>query len=218
MNPSARLRGLYAITPDGIDQDEALLAQCRQVIAGGATLLQYRDKARTAAVRRLRGLALAALCARHEVPLIINDDLELACLIEGAGLHLGRADPDPRLARERLGPGRLIGVSCYDDLERGVQAAEAGADYLAFGSFFPSATKPGAARPRIELLREARARLDLPLVAIGGITPDNGRALIAAGADMLAVISGLFAAPEPKAAAERFASLFTPQQPEASEP
>lgn len=203
-----RLTGLYAITPGGGPPLATLVDQVAAALAGGARLVQYRDKEAPAAERRGRAQALLACCRQAGVPLIINDDVALAAAIGADGVHLGRDDPDPRLVRQRLGPRALIGVSCYASLAR-AQAAEAvGADYLAFGRFFPSATKPQAVQADPALLREARATLRRPLVAIGGITPDNGGSLIAAGADLLAVVAGVFAAPDIAAAARAYSSLF----------
>jgi thiamine-phosphate pyrophosphorylase len=145
------------------------------------------------------------------VPLIINDDVELAVHCGAAGVHLGRDDADLATARARLGTGAIIGVSCYADLERAREAAAAGADYLAFGRFFPSQTKPEAVPADPALLAAARRELDLPLCAIGGITPANAAPLLEAGADLLAVIQGLFGQPDVRAAAARFQALF--QQP-----
>lgn len=202
------VRGLYAIADMAVLDPRRWLAQVEAALAGGARLVQYRDKAggRRQRLQRLR--ALVALAREHGVPVIANDDPRLAAEGGAAGVHLGRDDPPVGEARALLGPAALIGASCYDDLERAAAAARAGADYLAFGSFFPSPTKPGAVRVDAALLGRARRRFRLPLVAIGGITPDNAGALLAAGADALAVISGLFAAPDPQAAAARYAALF----------
>ena len=206
-----QLRGLYAITPQPGPGRPLLTAAVEQALAGGARLIQYRDKGSDPGGRRDEAAALLALCRRAGVPLIINDDLELAAAIGADGLHLGRDDADPRDARDRLGAGAIIGVSCYNQLERARRAQEVGADYAAFGRFFPSATKPRAVQADPELLRQARRELTLPLVAIGGITPENGAPLIAAGADMLAVIDGVFAQPDIAAAARRFSRLFSPE-------
>ena len=202
------LRGLYAITDAALIPADRLVEAVSHAIAGGAVLVQYRDKTSPPQLRRAQALALQTLCEARDVPLIINDDLELAVHCGAAGVHLGRDDPDPAAARERLGPGAIIGVSCYADLERARAAAAAGADYLAFGRFFPSRTKPEATPADPELLRAARRELDLPLCAIGGITPANAPLLLKAGADLLAVIQGLFGQPDVRAAAARFQALF----------
>ncbi len=151
---------------------------------------------------------LLAICRRFGVPMIVNDDVELAATIGADGVHLGEHDGDVGAARTRLGPSAIIGVSCYDSLDRARQLAGAGADYLAFGAFFPSPTKPLARPAGTDLLRDAKV-LGLPLVAIGGITPDNAQPLIEAGADFVAAISGVFANADPCAAARRYANLFT---------
>lgn len=197
-------RGLYAVSP-GPRAD--LVARCAAALDGGATALQYRDKSRDAARRFAEASALAVLCTGHRVPLIINDDVELALRVGAAGVHLGEDDTALADARAALGGDAIIGVSCYDSLERARRFAAAGADYLAFGAFFPSPTKPHARRATLDLLRQARP-LGLPLVAIGGITADNAPALVAAGADGVAVISALFDAADVRAEARRFASLF----------
>jgi thiamine-phosphate pyrophosphorylase len=205
-------RGLYAVTPD--EPDIGLLTRkVRKVLAGGARILQYRNKSADAAQRREQGAALLALCREARVPLVINDDLDLARAIRADGLHLGRDDMPIAAARAQLGRDRLLGVSCYDSLELAVAAREAGADYVAFGSAFPSATKPGARRAPLSLFREARVRLDLPIVAIGGITTENAHAVIEAGADAVAVISALFDAPDIEAAARSFSRLFGERNP-----
>lgn len=202
-----RLRGLYAVTPEGLPTAE-LLAHVRAALAGGTALLQYRSKSPDPGLRRHEAGAVAALCREFAVPLIVNDDLELALAVEAAGVHLGRDDGDWAAARRRLGPQRLLGVSCYNELQRAAQGAAAGADYLAFGSMYPSATKPAAVRAPFSLLAEAKTRFGLPLAAIGGITAERAPELIAHGADLLAVVSDLFDAPDVAARAAAYAALF----------
>lgn len=199
-------RGLYALTPDGLETS-ALCVAVEAALTGGAVLLQYRNKLADAELRRSQARALQPLCARYGVPLLINDDLELARDLRADGVHLGESDADIKAARATLGPEAIIGASCYDDLARAERATAAGASYLAFGAFFPSSTKPNARRVSWDLLREA-ARFGLPRVAIGGISADNARPLIAAGADLLAVISDVFDTPDIEAAARRYAVLF----------
>jgi thiamine-phosphate pyrophosphorylase len=208
----AGFRGLYAVTPDEPDI-ELLTRKVRKALAGGARFLQYRNKSANAALRREQGAALLALCREARIPLVINDDLDLARAIRADGLHLGRGDISIAAARAQLGKGSLLGASCYDRLELALAAREAGADYVAFGSAFPSATKPGAALAPLSLYREARARLDSPIVAIGGITTQNAHAVIEAGADTVAVISALFDAPDIEAAARSFSRLFDKENP-----
>ncbi len=206
MNSRSRLpRGLYAIT-DGPRPD--LIAAVAAALAGGARVVQYRDKTAEATRRHREARALFELCRAHGVPLIVNDDVELAAAIGADGVHLGEDDADLGAARERLGPAAILGVSCYDSLERARSLAARGADYLAFGAFFASPTKPAARRATRELLHAAAA-LGLPRVAIGGITPENAPPLVAAGAHAIAAISGVFSAPDVRAAAARYAALFT---------
>ena len=205
MHSSFPRRGLYAIT-DGPRAD--LLEVCAAALRGGAALLQYRDKTLDHARRREEAAALQTLCTRFSAPLIINDDIDLAAEVGAAGIHLGEGDADIASTRDRLGANIMIGVSCYDSLERARELAHAGADYLAFGAFFPSPTKPNARRAAPELLQAAKP-LGKPLVAIGGITTDNAPSLLGAGADFVAVVSGVFAADDVEFAAQRYSNLFT---------
>ncbi len=209
MSRTARLRrGLYAVT-DG-RPGLRLLATAEAVLRGGAVLLQYRAKEVPEARRRDECAALLALCRRHAVPLVVNDDLELAAATGADGVHLGRDDAPPGIARQMLGEGAIVGVSCYAELDRAHAAAAAGADYVAFGSLFPSPTKPAAACAPLELLERARTELDLPVCAIGGITLANAPRAIAAGADLLAVITDLAQSTDPRARAAAYAALFDP--------
>jgi thiamine-phosphate pyrophosphorylase len=179
-----------------------------QALQGGARIIQYRNKSADHALRVRQATALLVLCRRVRVPLVINDDLELALQIDADGLHVGRGDIDVGRARESLGEGKVLGASCYDSIELAVAARNQGADYVAFGSVFPSTTKPGTTRARLSLFGQARGRLGLPVVAIGGITPENASSVIDAGADAIAVISALFDAMDIAAAAHRFERLF----------
>lgn len=193
-----KLRGLYAITPEARDVERKV----RLALEGGIALLQYRSKTRNPA----QAAAIVRLARDYRVPVIINDDVELALQLDAAGAHLGRDDGDLHTARQRLG-ARLLGVSCYDLLERARAAVQAGADYIAFGSVFASPTKPAAVRAPLSLFGEAKA-LGVPLAAIGGITLENAPQLIAAGADLLAVITDLFDAPDIRARARAYGKLF----------
>jgi thiamine-phosphate pyrophosphorylase len=210
MNPHRRRRdpaprGLYLVTPD--EADCTRLSARVMPLLPFATWLQYRNKTADQALRTRQATMLQDLCATAGVALIVNDDPALAAAVCAAGVHLGEDDGNISAARTLLGADAIIGVSCYDDAGRAHAAAVDGADYLAFGAFFPSPTKPGARHARPELLRQA-ASFGLPRVAIGGITPDNAPALIAAGADLVAVISGVFDAPDPIAAARAYRALF----------
>ena len=207
-----RISGLYAVTPELADTP-ALVAAAEAALGGGAKLLQYRNKTAAAALRLTQARALLALCRKYRVPLIINDRLDLALEVPADGVHLGADDGPLATARARLGPARLLGASCYDRLEAALEAERLGADYVAFGSFFPSSVKPGAVRPPLALLREAKRRLSVQVVAIGGITLDNAPQLIAAGTDSVAVISALFDADDIRIAARRFSALFAAREP-----
>lgn len=199
--------GLYAITAETADTAR-LLTDVEAALSGGAAAVQYRDKSVDVARRHEQASELVALCRRYGVPLIVNDDLRLADLTDADGVHLGRDDGSLREARIILGKTKLIGASCYQGLDLARAAQIAGANYVAFGSFFPSPTKPDAAPASLELLQHAAPHIHVPLVAIGGITLANAPALIEAGADSLAVLSAVFAAPDSRAAARDFNQLF----------
>lgn len=203
----SKISGLYAVTPD--ESDTALLtAKLRDALAGGAAVVQYRNKTADAALRLAQATALFKACRGHEVPLIINDHLELALEIDADGVHLGGEDGSIAAARKKLGPDKILGASCHNQLQNALEAQRAGASYVAFGSFFASGVKPDAVHAPLELLREAKEKLSVPVVAIGGITHANAPQLIAAGADSIAVISALFDAPDVKLAAQEFCDLF----------
>ena len=204
MHPRLPRHGLYAITNGPRDD---LFDAAAAALRGGAAVLQYRDKTHDAARRRAEAQRLRELCAAAQAAFIVNDDVALAHAVSADGVHLGEGDDALASARARLGAGAIIGVSCYDSLARARQLAAAGADYLAFGAFHASPTKPAARRADPGLLAVAKS-LGLPLVAIGGISRDNARALIDAGADFVAVISGVFAQADIEAAARAYAILF----------
>lgn len=206
--PDAVLRGLYAITSDGLLAAPDWLARAEAALRGGTRVLQYRAKAITPGQRNEQARALAVLCARFDVPLIINDDPQLARDCEAAGVHLGDEDVDVAAARAIVGERALIGVSCYNEFARARRAQAEGADYVAFGSFFPSPTKPDAARADAALLHEAARAMRIPIVAIGGITLANAALLIDAGADAVAMLSGLFDAPDIRVRAHDLNQLF----------
>ena len=196
--------GLYAVTPEHLHGAE-LLRGVEAVLRGGAVMLQYRCK--TQVLLREDAFALQALCVRFNVPLVINDHLELAATL-ACGVHLGEQDVSVGEARARLGPRAIVGASCYDSVVLAQRAADAGASYLAFGSFFPSVTKDQPRRASEKHLRKAQF-FGLPLVAIGGITVERGPALLSAGANYLAVVSALFDAADPQLQAERFSGLWS---------
>ena len=197
-------RGLYAITNPAPN----LLERVKAAIAGGAAVVQYRDKNPGDTRREREARDLLALCGAHGVPLIINDDVALAATVGADGVHLGRDDAALREARRVLGAAAIIGVSCYNDVDLAVAAQQAGASYVAFGRFFASRTKPDAAPASLDLIRQAKTQLSIPVVAIGGITPDNAAPLIDAGVDMLAVVHGIFGQADPEQAARRYTQLF----------
>lgn len=198
--------GLYAITPQYADTNR-LLAMVEAALKGGVAAVQYRDKSGDVALRHEQASELLELCRRYKAPLIINDDLRLADLVDADGVHLGETDGGLCEARIILGPDKIIGASCYQSIDLARKAQEAGADYVAFGSFFPSSTKPDAKPAGLELLSEAGS-LTVPVCAIGGITLENAPALIEAGADSIAVITALFDAPDVNAAARKLSDLF----------
>lgn len=202
------IRGLYAIADSAYLDAGSFVPAVRAALDGGARIIQYRDKRSTPAQRLAIAHELNRLCLERGVPFLVNDDVALAAEIGATGVHIGRDDPEITAARQMLGDAAIIGVSCYNELGHAQTAGAAGADYVAFGRFFPSRTKPHAVQATTELLHTAHEVLRIPIVAIGGITPENGGALLDAGADALAVIEGVFGQPDIRAAAERYAALF----------
>jgi thiamine-phosphate pyrophosphorylase len=200
LTDAGSIAGLYAITAPRRADQSGVLDAAAATLAAGARVLQYRDKSDDADRRLTEATALAALCRRHGAMLIVNDDVELALQANADGAHVGRDDAGVARARSALGPGRVLGVSCYADLDRAAAAVDAGADYLAFGSVYPSPTKPQAGLAPLERFAEARRRFGLPLVAIGGINADNIAQVTAAGADAVAVVDAVFGADDPGAA------------------
>lgn len=203
-----RLRGLYAITDENLIPETGFAAAVEQALLGGTAIIQYRDKSANDAKRRNQAAALRALCDQYGAVLIINDDAALAKKVAADGVHLGEHDASIEQARSTLGEDAVIGVSCYNQLDRAVAAQAAGADYVAFGAMFTSPTKPHARSASLELISRARSELDIPICAIGGIDESNATGAIRAGADMTAVISGLFAAKNIRRTAETIAGLF----------
>ena len=202
------LRGLYAITPDGVDA-KALVQMVSAALKGGARLIQYRQKSVEARDQAVQARELNELCLASGASLIINDNVELARQINAAGVHLGRDDMSVTEARRQLGTNKIIGVSCYNQMALAEAAIASGADYIAFGAFFPSQIKPDAVRAELALIIEAKKKFAIPIVAIGGISLQNAPQLIAAGADAVAVISDLFNAPNITAQASAFQQLFS---------
>ena len=198
-------RGLYAITQTDNKSGDTIINDVISAIKGGAVIVQYRDKNPLDAV--FLASELVKICHQHQVPLIINDDIELATRVGADGVHIGKEDGAIVQARRRLGADAIIGVSCYNFVGQALNAQNQGATYVAFGRFFPSTSKPLAAPAQIETLRQAKLLLTIPLVAIGGILPENGAPLLAAGADFLAVIGGLFES-QPEQSARAYQALF----------
>jgi thiamine-phosphate pyrophosphorylase len=201
-------RGLYAITQTINKSGDTIIDEVEAAIQGGAVIVQYRDK--NPADAPFLAKELVKICHQHKVPLIVNDDVELAVMVGADGVHIGKEDGAIAQARKRLGNNAIIGVSCYNFIERAIAAQTQGATYVAFGRFFPSSSKPLAAPAQLETLQQAKLRLNIPIVAIGGILPENGAQLLAAGADLLAVIGGLFDS-EPEQSARAYQALFNRQ-------
>ena len=197
--------GLYAITQTANKSPDTVINEVAAAIRGGAVIVQYRDKNPVDAPYLAR--ELVKICHRHKVPLLINDDIELAALVGADGVHLGKEDGAVTQARKLLGNAAIIGVSCYDFVEQAIAAQALGATYAAFGRFFPSSSKPLAAPAHIETLQQAKRVLTIPIVAIGGILPNNGAQLLVAGADFLAVIGGIFEH-QPEQSARAYQALF----------
>lgn len=198
-------RGLYAITQTEHKSLDTIVSEVTAALKGGAVVIQYRDKNPDDAEALAK--TLLRVCHRYDAPLIINDDIALAAKIGADGVHLGRDDGSVDHAREQLGDDAIIGVSCYDDLDKALKMQDLGVDYVAFGRFFPSSSKPLASPAHIETLLQARQAIDIPIVAIGGILPDNGEQLLTAGADLLAVIGGVFTH-DPEQSARAYQKLF----------
>lgn len=203
-----QIKGLYAVTPD-ILNTELLCEKVEKVLQGGASLVQYRNKAADAGLRLRQATALLVLCRSFNVPLIINDHLDLCAQIDADGLHLGATDCDLGAARRLLGEHKILGASCYNRLDLAVQAETAGASYVAFGACFSSSTKPDAVNASSSLFAEAKHKIKIPLVAIGGITLQNASQVIQAGASAIAVLDALFNAEDVEAASQQFSRLFT---------
>lgn len=209
MNPATKINGLYALTPDWANSAR-LLSSVRAALEGGVRLVQYRNKCADSQMKKNQTAAMLSLCREFGATLIINDEVALALAIDADGVHIGAEDISLAQARNQLGPKKLIGMSCYNNLQLALESQSQGADYVAFGSFFASPTKPGAVAAPLSLLSDAKTKLHVPVVAIGGITLENAPALIEAGADAIAVISALFDSADIRATAEAFDELFEP--------
>jgi thiamine-phosphate pyrophosphorylase len=200
--------GVYAITDAHLIPKDSFIDTVERAILGGVNVLQYRDKRTHAAQRLLQARALRQLCDKYHIPFIINDDISLALQVNADGVHLGKDDPALPRARFMLGDRAIIGVSCYNDLQRVQEAAQQGASYIALGSFFPSLTKPEAVAVNFAFLQQVRKHVSCPIVAIGGITPENGADVLQQGADFIAAIHGIFGQNNVTLAAQRYNRLF----------
>ena len=205
------MRGLYAITSESLVASTMLLGAIEKALIGGAAIIQYRDKRPVGINQESNLRALCRLCRDYGSLLIVNDNVELARSVNADGVHLGRDDMQLASAREYLGAGKIIGVSCYGDPDRVGRVVGAGADYIALGSFYASTTKPHASGVSLEVLRQVRKSTANPIVAIGGITAENGEPLVKAGADMLAVVQGVFGQNDITNAARNISALFIPE-------
>lgn len=201
------MKGLYLVTPDW-DDTERLVAASEQAIDGGATLLQYRHKTADDALRVEQASALLALCRRRNVPLIINDHVALCEQLDADGIHVGGTDASVADVRVRLGKEKIVGASCYGDLQLARDAAAAGASYVAFGGFYPSRVKKYAVTTSPDIITRALSEIDVPLCVIGGMTVENSRPLVALGSHMVAAISSVYSAADHRSAAASFAALF----------
>jgi len=199
--------GLYAITPNEGDNSR-LYNMVEASIAGGASVVQYRNKRANSKLRHDQSRLLLELCRKHQVPLIINDDVNLCLEIDADGVHIGATDGDLQEVRTQLGNDKILGASCYNSLTLATRAQGEGADYIAFGACFPSATKPEALRAELSLFSKGRDVLHIPIVAIGGITLNNASLAIEAGANALAVIGALFESDDVEHTARQFSQLY----------
>lgn len=205
----AQLRGLYAITDTALAQQHDLLVLVELALRGGARVIQYRDKVSSSPQRHDIAVSLKELCSKYAALFLINDDVALALAVDADGVHLGQTDMALTAARAQLGAAKIIGVSCHNDVSLATAAIQHTADYVAFGRFFPSRSKPQAPAAALSMLSEARQKISAPIVAIGGVTPDNALTLIAAGADMVAAIHGVFGQTDIEAAARAYSELFS---------
>lgn len=205
------VQGIYAITDPALLPGKRLFSGVEQALAGGIRVIQYRDKGATPEQKLQRAKELVRICRDYEAHLIINDGINLAAESDAAGVHLGQNDDSVRLARQQLGDTAIVGATCHDRLALAVQAHQQGASYVAFGRFFPSATKPEAPCAPIDILQEAIAQIPCPIVAIGGINADNMQNVIRAGAQAIALCHSLFAGHDIDRTARRLVKLFHEQ-------
>ena len=207
MRDSFIIKGLYAITPDMADSN-SLLQKTQLAIEGGAFMVQYRSKIQDRDVKMQQCAAILRLCREYEIPCIVNDDVDMCRVLEADGVHLGEKDDNIAEVRRILGEDAIIGSSCYDQLNRANEAQKEGASYVAFGAMYPTSTKPNAPRASLALLREAKREIQIPIVAIGGITMNNAHDVIETGIDAIAVINSLYESTSIKETAETFSHMF----------
>ena len=210
MSRHVKVGGLYVITDTQLIPRDHFVETVEAAVRGGATMVQLREKETPRQEVIRLGRELLAVTRRYGALLIVNDHPAIARAVGADGAHVGREDPPVTEARATLGPEAIIGASCYGDAARAVAAEQAGADYVAFGTPFPSPTKPKRTDISLGIFREVKRQVKVPVFAIGGITVDNARQVIDAGADGIAVVSGVFAAPDVEAAARALAQLFSP--------
>ncbi len=201
------MQGLYLVTPNW-DDTARLLAVTERALAAGAAMVQYRHKEASDALRREQGAVLLALCRRYDRPLIINDFVSLCLTLGADGVHVGGTDMSVAAARCALGPNKIVGASCYGELALARAAQRSGASYCAFGGFYPSTVKKYSVTTAPDIVLQARAELALPLVVIGGMTPENAAPLVARGAGMVAAITSVYMAADPAQAVHAFEALF----------
>ena len=207
MRDSFIIKGLYAITPDSADLN-TLIQKTKSAIEGGAFMVQYRSKIQDRDVKMQQCAAILRLCREYEIPCIVNDDVDMCRILEADGVHLGEKDDNIAEVRHILGEDAIIGSSCYDQLNRAKSAQKEGASYVAFGAMFPTSTKPNAPRATLELLKKAKREIQIPIVAIGGITVNNAHDVIKTGIDAIAVITSLYEAKSIKETAETLSKMF----------
>jgi len=207
MRDSFIIKGLYAITPDSADLN-TLIQKTKSAIEGGAFMVQYRSKIQDRDVKMQQCAAILRLCRKYEIPCIVNDDVDMCRILEADGVHLGEKDDNIAEVRHILGEDAIIGSSCYDQLDRAKSAQKEGASYVAFGAMFPTSTKPNAPRATLALLKDAKREIEIPIVAIGGITVNNAHDVIKTGIDAIAVINSLYEAKSIKETAETFVKMF----------
>jgi thiamine-phosphate pyrophosphorylase len=201
------ISGLYVVTPD-IADTQLLCRLVTAAIEGGASIVQYRNKQASHLLQTQQARALLPICRQHQVPLIINDSIKICLTLDADGVHLGADDGNLSAARARLGAGKILGASCYNQIALAQAAQQAGCDYVAFGACFASSTKPDAAAASLDLFERAKQELTIPSVAIGGITLENGAIAINSGAAAIAVINAIFSAEDVKSTAQQFTQLF----------